>query len=331
MLVSMDDVVMLRCEVNGGYVTRGELLDHGWTDEALRRAVRDGVLVKVRHGCYAPSALVDSWTPLERYQVLCRAVIDRLGDGYALSHHSALAIWGGDLWGLPLNEVHVVRFGRGSGRRRSGVVVHREDGVEDHVIEVGGRRVVGPLRAAIQCAGITSIESGLVAVNSVLHRARSSGSGPDRSALLHEALDSAPRPGLRQARLVIGLSDDGCESVGESRSMYLFWRHRLPRPSTQREIRDQTGRLIGRSDFCWDDDHLGEFDGQVKYGRLLRPGETASDILVAEKVREDRMRDQGFGMSRWIWSDLAPPCAAKTAARIAAALERTRLRRRAVG
>jgi hypothetical protein len=33
------------------------------------------------------------------------------------------------------------------------------------------------------------------------------------------------------------------------------------------------GELIGIADFYWDDHrHLGEFDGKIKYQKLLRPG-----------------------------------------------------------
>lgn len=328
----MNELVMLCCESQGGYVTRHELLELGWTDGSIRRDLRSGTLIKVRHGCYTPRELVDAWSPLERYRVLCRAVADRLGDGYALSHHSALALWGCEVWGLSLLEVHVVQFGRGSGRRRSGVVVHREAGIEDEIIELDGRRLVGPVRAAMQAAAVGSLESGLVVVNSMLNHARDLGTGPLDSELTDEVARMPPRPGSRQVRLVVDLADGGCESVGESRSMYMFWRHRLPRPTTQREVFDASGRLLGRSDFSWDEDgHLGEFDGLVKYGRLLRPGETASEVVVAEKVREDLIREQGFGMSRWTWQDLATTRAATTAARIRAGLERSRARLLPVG
>jgi hypothetical protein len=64
------------------------------------------------------------------------------------------------------------------------------------------------------------------------------------------------------------------------------------------------GELLGISDFRWGR-LLGEFDGMVKYGRLLRPGQTAADAVISEKIREDRMRAQDRGMFRWIWADLA--------------------------
>ena len=69
------------------------------------------------------------------------------------------------------------------------------------------------------------------------------------------------------------------------------------------------GRFLGRSDFGWPDlGVLGEFDGKAKYGELLRkPGQTAEQVLIAEKLREDRMRELGWVVIRWMWQDLIRP------------------------
>jgi hypothetical protein len=40
------------------------------------------------------------------------------------------------------------------------------------------------------------------------------------------------------------------------------------------------------------------------YGRLLRPGQRPGDVVFAEKVREDAIRDTGFRVVRWIWDEL---------------------------
>ena len=66
--------------------------------------------------------------------------------------------------------------------------------------------------------------------------------------------------------------------------------------------------MIGTSDFCWEEQRLlGEFDGKIKYGRLLRPGDEPGEAVFREKRREDEMRGESFGMTRWIWADLMPP------------------------
>ncbi|MET0693332.1 MAG: hypothetical protein ABWY56_05345, partial [Propionibacteriaceae bacterium] len=62
------------------------------------------------------------------------------------------------------------------------------------------------------------------------------------------------------------------------------------------------------SDFCWEHYRtLGEFDGRVKYGRLLKPGESVEDVIYREKLREDALRDEIWEMVRWTWADLTSP------------------------
>lgn len=64
---------------------------------------------------------------------------------------------------------------------------------------------------------------------------------------------------------------------------------------------------------------IGEFDGKVKYGRLLKPGETPGDTVFREKRREDALRELGYIVVRWIWDDLLHP--ARLVARVTRALE----------
>ena len=53
---------------------------------------------------------------------------------------------------------------------------------------------------------------------------------------------------------------------------------------------------------------IGEFDGRVKYGRLLKPGQDPGDVVFAEKRREDRLREAtGCAIIRLVWSDYEQP------------------------
>jgi hypothetical protein len=73
----------------------------------------------------------------------------------------------------------------------------------------------------------------------------------------------------------------------------------------QQDIFDDDGQFIGRVDFLWKEQRtIGEFDGKIKYGRLLRPGQSLEEVLFAEKVREDALRDLGWQIVRWLWADL---------------------------
>ena len=109
----------------------------------------------------------------------------------------------------------------------------------------------------------------------------------------------------RRPGRVVAFADGRAESVGETRSRLAIHRAGLPAPALQHEVRHAGGRRLGRTDFCWEEfATVGEFDGRVKYGRLLRPGQEPGDVVFAEKVREDAMRAEGLGMVRWTWPEL---------------------------
>lgn len=80
----------------------------------------------------------------------------------------------------------------------------------------------------------------------------------------------------------------------------------LPAPELQHKVcAAADGRFLGEVDFWWRAARLvGEFDGKVKYGRLLRPGEDPGDAVYREKRREDALRDDGNRVTRWGWIDL---------------------------
>ena len=108
-------------------------------------------------------------------------------------------------------------------------------------------------------------------------------------------------------------------------SRVLFFRRGVPYPELQHEVRDADGRLIGIADFYWPEyHHLGEFDGRVKYERLVKPGESGGDAVFREKRREDAMRGRQYGMTRWTWPDLMPSGDAAFIRRLTDDLERSR-------
>ena len=120
---------------------------------------------------------------------------------------------------------------------------------------------------------------------------------------------TSARPGTPQP---VRAQAEGCarpgrarsESVGESRSRVAIALAGLPAPALQWPVR--YGGAVARTDVGWVAQRtVGEFDGKVKYGRLLRPGREAGEVVYAEKLREDGIRAQGWEVVRWTWRDLA--------------------------
>ncbi len=121
-------------------------------------------------------------------------------------------------------------------------------------------------------------------------------------ALLADAVErAAGRPGSTRARRVALAADGGAESPGETRSRVAIARAHLPTPTLQYEVPE----LGVRTDLLWEEFRtVGEFDGKVKYGRALRPGQDPGDVVFAEKRREDALRNLGYEVVRWTWDEL---------------------------
>jgi hypothetical protein len=316
----MDDLLHV-AEYNGGYLMRHQLNDIGFSDAHIRQAMRTGQLKRVRHGTYVPVASWARMTESERHRVVVRSVLAKLGPGVVASHQSAAAMHGLDLYGVDLGLVHVTRTDGRTGRREAGVVYHRGQIVADRDIrEVDGWLVTEPARAVFEACSQATIESGMVVASSAMRLGR----------VTAEELDDADHRfdhwlGTRRARIAIRIADPRLESVGEVRSLHMMWAHHIPHPELQFVVETVDGRVVARTDFAWIwCRHTGEFDGLFKYGRLntypAEPGRAVAD----EKIREDRVRDQLLGMSRWVWADLAPHAQSATAAAIRQGMARSK-------
>jgi hypothetical protein len=295
-----------------GVFLRRHAVEHGYTDRDLARAVRGGRLIRVRHGAYVD---LDRWNASDeviRHLMACRAVLMTHEVPAALSHVSGAALHGLRLWDVDLRRVHVTRLGVVSGRKHHDVAYH--DAPNARPVQVDGAAALSAAHCALGTAADVSVEAGIVVLDSAYHLGVVT-EGEMRAAVA----DMNRWPGTARLQITLRLASPGSESVGESRARYLFWSQGLPRPQLQYEVRDG-GALLGFSDFAWPERGVfGEFDGRVKYQRFVRPGETPADVVVREKLREDRMRElTGWTFIRLTWADLARP--RDTAARIRRAL-----------
>lgn len=285
----------------GGVFLRRDALALGYDDADLRRAVQMGVLARVRHGAYVAA---DAWNRADgpkRHLLACRAVLLSHGDQVALSHVSGAIAAGLNVWGVDLSKVHVVRRDAVTARRLGDVVHHVGSWADLDVHEIDGMRVLDPSGCALGLAATSSVEAGIVTLDSVYENGFAT---PEDLHHLHRSLGSWP--GSKRLQVSLRLSQPGAQSVGESRLRYLCWLGHLPKPTLQYVVRDRSGSVVGTTDFAWSKARvLGEFDGKVKFEKFLRPGETPSDAAFREKVREDRLREAtGWRLIRFVWSDL---------------------------
>ena len=271
--------------------------------------------MRFRRGYYTFSDVWAATTPEGKHLTRARAVLDSLGEAVVLSHVSACLVAGVDVWGIPLDRVHVTRLDGGAGRIEADVVHHEGFVSANEVVAVDGVRILRPARCVLEAATRGTSEQGLVMLNSALHK---------QLCTLEELGDQfdlmAHWPHMRHLHVPIRMCTSKAESVGESRGLWLFWEQHLPAPAMQHEVFNSRGLLIGRTDWAWPKHRgLGEFDGRVKYGRLLKPGQDPGEVVFEEKRREDELREAtNAWMVRLLWSDYDVPN--RTAARIRAKL-----------
>lgn len=281
-----------------------ELVAAGYSYDELSRLSRASQLIRLRRGVYAwPDASADpAATPLsgaEEHRRLVLATLPLVAPDAVVSHLSAAVLHGLPVWTDRLTHVQVTRPGATSGSRRGYLHVHVADLDRSEVTRLQGTALTSLPRTIADLGRSLTFEQAVAAGDAALR------SGMDVGVLAAGLNRARGRRGVAAARRVARFLDGRSESPGESLSRVLFHRMGLPPPTLQYDVFDDAGFLVGRSDFCWETERtLGEFDGKVKYGPLVKPGESSADVLYREKRREDALRDLGWQVVRWSWADL---------------------------
>ena len=235
------------------------------------------------------------------------AALAVLSPAAALGHRTAAALWGWPLRGSPPDRTEVT-FPGASARRSGSLVVHSAALTPADRSRVRGLATTAAARTVVDVARQRPFREALVVADAAL--AAGATSAQDLASHL---VACHTWPGIRRAHRVVQFADAGAESPGESLSRIAIAASGLPTPRTQVWV-GAADEPIGRVDFLWEAERtVGEFDGRLKYS-------DPSD-LWAEKVREDRFRDAGFEVVRWVWAD-AYGDFTPTAARIWAAFAR---------
>jgi hypothetical protein len=280
---------------------RADALLDGISDGELARLVRRGELTRLQRGTYV--AATAEFSDEGRHAAIVAATVTGLRVPGVVSHLSAAVLHGLPVWNVPLGRVHVTRRppanGSGSGR----VHLHVGRLPDDEVTALSGLAVTDLTRTAVDIARTIPFEQAVVTVDAALATRRTTREQLEACLGLMGSV-----PGARRAARVVAFADGRSESVGESRSRVLVKRLGLPAPDLQMRLHGPDGSEVARCDFGWREHRtVAEFDGRIKYGRLLRPGQTAGDAVFEEKLREDEIRDRGWKVARWIWRDLDTP------------------------
>jgi len=278
-----------------------DLRAEGFEPAELARLRRTGIIRSVRRGAYVldPTPTTE---PAAAHREQIRATMGLLSTPAIVSHMSAAVMHGLPLWNAELARVHLIRDRANGGHVDDLVHLHVMPLGLGDVTEIDGIAVTSLARTVCDLARSLSSFKAVPIGDAALARGLS----------LVELTDVLARcrgwRGVVRARRTVDFLDARSESPGESCSRVVLHEQGLPKPDLQVKVYDDHGYFIARSDFGWIERRtLGEFDGQGKYGALRRPDQTADDVVLDEKAREDRLRDNGWQIARWDWPVLRTP------------------------
>ncbi|KAF2414435.1 hypothetical protein B1729_04870 [Microbacterium sp. B35-04] len=295
----------------------------GVSPRRLAAALRAGSVVKVRPGVFVRGDAWNAAIPEARSVARAQALTAVSTIPPVVSHETAAAVYG-----LPLyrahdrDRVHVIAA-TGRPGAAAGVIRHRGELPDDHVVELEGMRVTSLMRTVADVARTTTFEQGVTITDAALRQQFVTGPGrydlegaEDFRQRVFEIVRRAAH-GQTRARRVLEFADGRAQLPGESISRIRL--HDLGFRAIQLQVavagpRNTTYFVdFGLEDIA----ALGEFDGAIKYvdGRLL-DGRTSSQALDEEKQREDWIRGTTQRrFARWGWPHL------RTAAHLGARLE----------
>lgn len=282
----------------GGTFTTAAALEAGLDRYELSRMLAVGVVHRIRRGAYVLQSVWSAADDDARHVLTARAVLRGLGTPAVLSHNTAVIASGLRHHGLTGDDVHVTHEpGAGSSRREAGVTHHLASlpGRDQRVAE--GLAMTTDARTTLDVARCQSEAAALVVADHALAR------GTTRQQLQQALFATSDQPGSRRAGRVVSMADGRSESVGETIGRLAL--HGIGLAPNELQVSVLTDLGSFRADYGWPGWRLlGEFDGRIKHGRLLRPGESASDILIKERQRELAIERAGWIVVRFTWADV---------------------------
>jgi very-short-patch-repair endonuclease len=255
----------------------------GVSSRAQRRAVEQGVLIRVAPGAVVVGGSPDSWH--RRLQVGLLV----LGPGAFVSHEAAAA-----LLGLDGTRAGAVVFTVPRQRRRhrlTGVDVHTTDSVGPHdVLTIQGFPCASATRTVVDLAASGAPPARVAAAIDSAIRLRLSAVPVLTERLAHVR----GRRGVRMLDQL--LLDSGGESILERTFLALVRQAGLPRPQTQHRVRADA-RHVARVDFVYPEHRV-----VVEVSGLLGHSNPADRDRDAQ--RRNELQDLGYRVYEYTWSHL---------------------------
>jgi hypothetical protein len=271
---------------------------------SIARDVESGVLVRIRRGAYAAGEVWEGSSPVEKHLLRMRAVVALADRPPTFSSFSSAAVWGMPICGEWPRDVFVADDWHGGGRSEPGIRLSAAGFPSARVVEIDGFRVVDLARTALVVARATTFLDAIGSIDWVQWRKNKR--QVSREALAEDLEQWHPRTGFRHLERVLAFSTHLSDSFGESRARAAIHLAGFERPELQVEFVDSQGSMF--VDFYWPRARAAaEFDGRVKYTRDEFTKGDPSNVVWAEKKRQDRLYRQGLAVDRITTYDIEHP------------------------
>ena len=278
--------------------------------EFLHRAVRDGIVTRLRRGVYIATSVVPE--DAAGQHLLQAMAIQRSSVDLVASHETAalgLGLRTPSDFAPGLAEPRFVKAPQPSNRSTKRPRCAVRPIPRSHVTTLpSGLTVTTPARTAVDIAAEMPLPEALVTVDHVLRihtveligerRIRQGVPAPVRQAAMEHLTLAAevatPRGRRNWVDQVLAVADAARESATESLSAGHFLTSDLPQPKNQFPIMND--EEVFYADFAWPEfGVIGESDGLGKY---------QGEEVARERDREEKLRALGWVVVRWLYRDI---------------------------
>jgi hypothetical protein len=281
-----------------GVFTSAQAAGLGFDSRALSGLVREQAVVRLGRGMFAvPDPILE--TAQGRHRALARAALLRYPDA-ALDGASALVAEGIPMWSVPLKRAWLNRAVLDHEVLTQSLVLRPRRGTV-HVSPDGPRADIAT--AVVLHTLDHGMMAGVVAMDHALRVGL-----VDRATLAEAARRAHGWP--RSSMLTAALShvDPGAESAPETVVRVLLATAGLELTTQFPILSPSSGQPFAFADLRVDGTNLLlEIDGLVKYSAGNRSGLAPSEVVIAEKRREDRIRRLGWLVERLIVREIVTP------------------------
>lgn len=275
----------------------------GWSARAVRRALDNGHLHRVRRGWFVDRGEWDDLWPETRHRAEVLAVAQSATTTRPVFSHVSAAV----LWDLPLyrttpDRVHVISDR--THHRHSAPELLRHEGAVPHsdVDEMEGIRVTTLDRTVYDVIRTVAGDTALAVADAAVARiagepwAFDALAAQDLMGSLERRTRTAGARGIRQAREITTLADGRAQLPLESVTRYRLHQLGFARPILQMPIAAPDGGRFWMDIAVEEARTFIECDGLSKYlDPDLRGARSADQVLMDEKAREDWVR----GVTGW--------------------------------